>query len=293
METALIQQLEATGNYKIIKRFTPVDRYHEADGLDTKIGLYLDSETTGIDAASDKLIEVAMVPFEFHPSGKIYRVLPGYNGLQDPGIPIPADITKITGISDDMVAGQAIDLKQVAALLAEAVIVIAHNARFDRPFVEKLHPGFRDISWGCTFADVDWREEGIESAKLEYLAYKFGFYYEGHRATIDCQAGIHVLSQALPVTGEPVLKRLLDAARRTDYRLWAVNSPFEKKDVLRQRGYRWSSGEGDKPKAWFIDLPETRLEEELAYLDRDIYPGALKALPTQRINAKLRYSDRV
>ena len=179
MEEKLVNQLERTGDYRVIKRFVPVDRYHPDDDLKLKIGIYLDTETTGMDAGSDKIIELAMVPFEFHSSGRIYRVLPAYNSFQDPGIPIPDEITTITGITDEMVAGQSIDLEQITSMLSKAVIVIAHNAKFDRPFIERLHEGFKDISWGCSMSDIDWRAEGIESAKLEYLAYKYGFFFEG------------------------------------------------------------------------------------------------------------------
>ena len=56
--------------------------------------------------------------------------------------------------------------------------MIAHNARFDRPFVENLLDDFSDIAWGCSIADIDWNKEGFEGVKLEYLAYKFGFFYE-------------------------------------------------------------------------------------------------------------------
>jgi len=293
MDEELINQLEKTGDYRLIKRFVPVERYHPDDDLNPKMGIYLDTETTGIDSASDKIIELAMVPFEFHSSGKIYRVLPEYNSFQDPGIPIPDEITTITGITDEMVAGQSIDLDQVAAMLSQAVIVIAHNARFDRSFVERLYDGFKDISWGCSYADIGWAEEGIQSAKLEYLAYKYGFFFEGHRATIDCQAGIHILSQALLKTGEPVIKRLLDSARRADVRLWATNAPFDKKDDLKKRGYRWSSGEDGKPKAWYTDIPEEKIDEEKEYLNASIYTRPISDLPTTRITAKIRYSDRI
>lgn len=95
-----------------------------------------------------------MVSFEFDSMGNIYRILPAYNAFQDPGIPIPKNITKLTGITDDMVKDQAIDLGEVAALLSTCSIVIAHNAKFDRPFVENFFDGFKEMPWGCSFADV-------------------------------------------------------------------------------------------------------------------------------------------
>ena len=293
-EQEIIDKLTASGNYKVIKRFTPVDHYNKANqDVDLKIGVFLDTETTGMDPNIDKVIELAMVPFEFDSYGNIYRVLPEYNGLQDPGEHIPELITKITGISDDMVKGQSIDLKQVAKLISDAVIVIAHNARFDRPFCENLLDDFKDISWGCSIADVNWNAEGFEGVKLEFLAYKHGFFFEGHRATIDCQAGIEILSQTLPKSEVSVLKQLLDNARRTDVRLWADKAPFDMKDVLKRRGYRWSPGDNGKRKAWYKDLPEDKIDEEMLFLNEHVYPRAVGVLPTDRFNAKIRYSSRV
>lgn len=288
-----IDKLESSGDYRVIKRFVPVAHYNHSAPDDIKLGIYLDTETTGINSATNEIIELAMVPFEFDSSGKIYRVLPEYNSFQDPHKSIDEIITRVTGITDDMVRGQSIDLGQVSAMLKKAVIVIAHNARFDRAFVEKLSDDFKDISWGCSISDINWDDEGIGGVKLDYLAYKYGFFYDAHRATIDCQAGIEILSRNLPESGEPVLKRLLDSARRIDVRLWAENAPFDKKDILKERGYRWSSGHDGKPKAWYCDIHEENLADETRYLKEKIYPRDVGDLKVDRITAKQRYSNRV
>ena len=288
-----VKQLEASGDYRIIKRFSPVTAYHEDAGANKRIGIFLDTETTGLDPDSDKVIELAMVPFEFDAAGRIYRILPEYNGLNDPGMPIPEIVKQITGITDEMVKGQSLDLEAVKKMLSEAAIVIAHNARFDRPFCEDLLDEFKDISWACSIADINWNEEGIEGVKLEFLAYKYGFFFEGHRATIDCQAGIEILSKPLPESGELNLKRLLETARQTNIRLWAEGSPFEKKDELKKRNYRWSAGENGKRKAWYKDILEDELEDEMAYLNEHIYPRAVTELPMDKFNAMIRYSRRL
>jgi DNA polymerase III subunit epsilon len=51
--------------------------------------------------------------------------------------PIPAEITDLTGITDEMVLGHPIESEAVAAFAADAAIIIAHNANFDRKFVER------------------------------------------------------------------------------------------------------------------------------------------------------------
>jgi len=288
-----IKKLEDSGDYRVIKRFTPVDAYNEPNDANKRIGIFLDTETTGLDPDSDKVIELAMVPFEFDASGHIYRILPEYNGLNDPKMPIPEIAKQITGITDEMVQGQTIDLDEVKKMLSEAAIVIAHNARFDRPFCEDLLDEFKDISWACSIADINWNDEGIEGVKLEFLAYKYGFFFEGHRATIDCQAGIEILSKPLPESGVLSLARLLETARQTNLRLWAEGSPFEKKDELKKRNYRWSAGENGKRKAWYKDILESELDEEMAYLNEYIYPRPVAELPMDKFNATLRYSRRL
>jgi DNA polymerase-3 subunit epsilon len=287
------QKLEATGDYRIVKRFKPVSSYRQDNTTNKKIGIFLDTETTGLDSDLDSIIELAMVPFEFDTNGHIYRLLPEYNSLNDPGKSIPAIVTQLTGITDEMVKGQSINLDTVKNLLADAVIVIAHSARFDRPFCENLLDEFKDISWGCSVADINWQEEGMEGRKLEYLAYRYGFFFEGHRATIDCQAGIEILSRPLFNSGELALKRLLDNARRTDIRVWAEGAPFDMKDKLKKRGYRWSPGENGKRKSWYLDLSEDNLESEMNYLNANVYIREAGTLPTDRFNAKVRYSKRL
>ncbi len=285
-----IQVLEASDDYRVLKRLQVVDQYNAEDGSDKRIGIYLDVETTGMNADDDVVIELAMVPFEFNKAGQIFRVLEPYNAFQDPGCAIPAEITRITGITDEMVKGQSIDHEKISKMLSEAVIVIAHNAKFDRAFCENLDDAFKDISWACSISDINWNEEGMEGVKLEYLAYKYGFFYEGHRATIDCYAALEILSRPLPVSGELALKRLLDTARKATVRLWAVNAPFDKKDDLKARRYRWSDGSNGSTKAWYIDVSEDDYDDELVYLKDNIYPGNLPELPSLKITAKERYS---
>ena len=68
---------------------------------------------------------------------RIYKVLGSCEWFEDPGFSIPPEITKITGITDQMVTGHRIDDGAVDDLLSRVVLVIAHHADFDRRFLEK------------------------------------------------------------------------------------------------------------------------------------------------------------
>lgn len=72
--------------------------------------------------------------------------------------------------------------------------------------------------------DVDWAAEGYEGRKLSYLGMQAGFWFDGHRAADDCQAGIAILDRVLPVSGRPALAALLENARQIRCRIWAENA---------------------------------------------------------------------
>lgn len=59
---------------------------------------------------------------------------------------------------------------------------------------------------------------------------------------------------------------LYEASQRSRLRIHAENSPFEMKDHLKARGYRWPDGSDTLPKSWWIELPEERLDDELHFL---------------------------
>jgi DNA polymerase-3 subunit epsilon len=43
----------------------------------------------------------------------------------------------------------------VAALMKDVQVVIAHNAKFDRPFVEGRWPLFQHLNWACSINDIN------------------------------------------------------------------------------------------------------------------------------------------
>ncbi len=81
---------------------------------------------------------------------------------------------------------------------------------------------------------------------------------------------------------------LLENARTTDIKVSALGSPFESKDALRERGYRWNA---DK-KAWFRNLPGQQVAEEAAWLKLFVYGGKNFRLEHEKMTAKNRYSNR-
>lgn len=289
-QVALATDWLARGDYRVIRPLPTRTTYSDETPPERLITVaILDTETTGTAHDRDKIIELGMVLVELCPdTGQCYRIVEVFDELEDPGMPIPEESTRIHHISDAMVAGKQIDDRAVESLLANVALVIAHNAGFDRVFVEQRFPVFATKAWACSWAQIPWSAEGIGSAKLEFLAYTFGFHYTGHRAVTDCLALLEVLQQPLPASGAKAMQRLLQNARIAEIRLSALASPFATKDSLKARSYRWNA---DK-KAWSKCVPKNDLDDEVDWIKNAVYGGQPFRLELERMTALNRFSAR-
>ena len=270
-EEAMARHLDATGRYRVLRRLVPREIVTEARAEFPRQAVILDTETTGLNYRSDEIIEIGVIAFSFNDAGEIGDVTGVYGGLQQPTVPIPAEITRLTGITDDMVAGQVIDIARLKSLIEPADLIIAHNAGFDRPFCEAFSPIFVHKAWACSVSEIDWSGRGFEGSKLGYLIGQSGYFHEGHRAVDDCFALLEVLGQTRSGSTAAPFAELYQASQRSRVRIYAENSPFDMKDQLKTRGYRWSDGSDGRPKSWWVELPEEKLDEELHFLRTEIY----------------------
>jgi DNA polymerase-3 subunit epsilon len=249
----------------------------------------LDTETTGVIPEKDKIIELGIVLVQVCPkTGRAFSVTKVFDELEDPGFPIPEESTRIHNISNEMVAGKRINDRDIEALISNVALVVAHNAGFDRVFVENRFPIFATKAWACSFRQIPWGEEGIGSAKLEFLAYTFGFHYTGHRASTDCHALLEVLQNNLPISDQVAMHALLSNASFEDIKISALGSPFDSKDRLKERHYRWNP----ERKIWHKTVPKQDLDAEVSWLKQFVYAGKKFSLEFEKMNAMNRYSNR-
>ncbi|MFT2215448.1 3'-5' exonuclease [Rhizobium giardinii] len=281
----MVRHLEQSGNYRILRRLVPPPVASFPRAGFPRNGVIVDTETTGLNHRKDEVIEIGVIAFTFDDHGTIGDVTGVYGGLQQPTALIPSEITRLTGITDDMVAGQVIDLGQLSALIEPADLVIAHNAGFDRPFCEAFSPVFAGKPWACSVSEIDWASRGFEGTKLGYLIGQAGYFHDGHRAVDDCFALLEVLAQGGADLGRTPFAELYEASQRSRARIFAEHSPFDMKEHLKARGYRWSDGSDGRPKSWWIELAEDALDEELSYLRSEIYRWDEADPPIKRLTA--------
>lgn len=77
----------------------------------------------------------------------------------------------------------------------------------------------------------------------------------------DCLAGLFLLSLKLPASGARGMSVLLDSARKQHFAIRAVAAPFDFKDDLRKRGYRWDPCNAEREKAWWIIVDDAEAED--------------------------------
>lgn len=280
--------LSESPDYKVLRRLIPRTTFkHSLQGTLAK-GIAIDTETTSLNPETGKIIEIGLVSFEYDAlSCMPLRVLETYGALEDPGHPLSIETTDITGISDEMVNGQRIDDNVVKRMVADAQLVVAHNSSFDRPFLENRLPIFADLPWGCSLTDIDWKFENLGSRKLDYIAFKLGFFFDAHRAMEDSQALLEILTLPLPVSGKPGLKQVIDRVKQSEYAIFAMNSPYSTKDILKARQYRWDANK----KTWYRSVSGLKIfEEELRWLKEVVYGGKAATIEVQERSAKLRFS---
>jgi len=231
---------------------------------------FVDLETTGLDFASDEIIEIGIKTIAVNRLDySDFKEIKAYESYQDTEIDIIPEITQLTGITKEMVAGHSIDWAEVLEILSISDVVVAHNASFDRAFLEK-NIEFENI-WACSKDDINWKERGFLNTKLELLSIWHGFYYDSHRAMNDVNATIHLLLHP-SYENYPPLEELVENSRKQQHLIinkFPYNESFIK--MLKKRGgYRYNSSD----RSWRILIKDSKLlDTEVDWLKKNIYNG--------------------
>jgi DNA polymerase-3 subunit epsilon len=99
---------------------------------------------------------------------------------------------------------------------------------------------------------------------------------------------LEVLQTDLPISGSKPLKILADKSLTIDLRLWAIKAPFESKDYLKERGYRWHV----ERKTWYTELSEEALDQETRWLREKVYEHNVFKIEREIIDSYRRFSSR-
>lgn len=266
----LARLLSSHPDYRVLKAIDPeagVDRLC-APAPGQRVAAVVDTETTGLDLSADRIIEVAIQRFTFDAGHRIIEIERPRSWLEDPERPLLDSITRLTGLSDSDLKGQRFDDEAIVGMIGGADIVIAHNAAFDRPFLDRRFPDLDGLPWACSLSQIDWRSLGFDGRALSHLLLQSGRFFQGHRAGNDTNALATLLGTSAG-DGRTVLAHLLESCERDTVRIEATGAPFEAKDGLKARGYRWNAAR----RVWWRELNAAEATSERTWLDQHVYRG--------------------
>ncbi len=146
-----------------------------------------DIETTGLDSHSARIIEIGAVKI------KEGEVIDRMDIFVDPEMPIPEEITNLTSITDEMVAGAPKEREAVEEFLRFAgdTMLIAHNANFDVGFI-RVAAARHGLPFDNTYLDTlglskyvnsDLRKHNLAAIAKHYALDDF----HHHRASDDAE----------------------------------------------------------------------------------------------------------
>ena len=153
-----------------------------------------DIETTGFSAENDRIIEIGAVRVE---KGEITDK---FSVFVNPQLPIPFEIEKLTGISDEMVMNEPAIEEILPQFLdfCKGAVMVAHNAGFDMSFIRK---NSERQGLPCEFTVVDTVALArillpqLNRYKLDNVAKALNVSLENHHRAVDdagCTAEIFV-----------------------------------------------------------------------------------------------------
>lgn len=198
-----------------------------ASAFDTTVFTVFDTETTGLEPRSCRVVEAGGLRFD--EQGVIAR----FNTLINPETTMPSEVTKINGITDEMLKGQPVAAVVFPDFLhfIGKTILIAHNASFDINFINaelsrlSLPPlQNRVIDTLLLAKDVF---PGLPKYSLQQLAIRFGINAkDAHRAEDDARVCMELflvcvkaLKERCPKTdsSQPVLEPVSQAQSQSRY----------------------------------------------------------------------------
>ncbi|WP_422486803.1 PolC-type DNA polymerase III [Gudongella sp. DL1XJH-153] len=182
----------------------------ELDGRGLDDFVVFDLETTGLSPKNDRITEIGAVKIQ---NGEI---VDSFSQLINPQMPIPELITKLTGITDDMVSDKPLIESVLPQFhdFIEGSVLVAHNASFDMGFIREA---FESIDIHLQNPVMDTLElsramfPAMKSHKLNLVAKQLKVELKNHhRAVDDAVATANILLRILELLTDRNLEELKD-----------------------------------------------------------------------------------
>jgi DNA polymerase III subunit epsilon len=201
--------------------------------------LIIDTETTGLDAKRDWIIEIGAVLYSVTHRTTLFQfstLLNAPDNAAEHINRIPAAV-----LPEICINTQQIFIDTLQQLAQAANYAIAHNAAFDEQWFDGSHlPILNNIAaeplkWLCTLEDFTFPQQTRQGESLVNLALNHGIgVSSAHRALTDCQLIAALFDRMDDLEG------MINKADRPKA-LYKAQVPYEKKDLAKTAGFKWNA----------------------------------------------------
>lgn len=280
-------------NHKIFTRvpeqFTTIESAHRKFHF-----AIIELETLGPDPKKHPILEIGILKGCFTAEEGITEILSHYWSLNDPLAPLPEAIAHSLGMTDQTVNGQYIDWQQVLELIQDCDLIICHNSRVKRSFLEMQTPDYiqekcKELPFACTLKDIHWAAKGLDATNLRLLSYDLGYFYENKQSLNHCWALLNMLNQ---ISG--AFTELKNAVKKRTIILCIVDNKLDRNSLLKLSKYSYTDGSRRFPKCWWAMIDEEALDTEMRFLEKEVLADKVLAnsVTCYLIPSKMKHSSR-
>ena len=217
--------------------------------------LIIDTETSGLDPAVDRVVELAAILYSVEHQTILYQM----SSICESQTNDAERINRIPvgALQEAMPALEAHSIALFTAMAKEAHYAVAHNADFDKQwFIGAAGSALvnsetqQPLRWLRTMSDFNWPQQNKPGDSLVNLALAHGIgVSSAHRALADCQ----LIAALFDRVSKEELIAMLSAALVPRY-LYKANVSFNEKDLAKDAGFKWQP----EKKQWVRKLTEVQ-----------------------------------
>jgi DNA polymerase III epsilon subunit-like protein len=221
----------------------------------------MDLETSGLLPETDRIIEVGACVYEWDTKMPMQILSELVDPCMDNGdFVLPPEITAITGITDVALGRYGAFEKDVLHRLTQMATLsqyyVAHNAEFDRGFIEAAYRRHGmtmvELPWLDSMSDVRF-PESIKTRNLKHLAAEHNFLPGfSHRSLFDVMTMLKIMES---YDLEAIIARSKEPMVYVQ-----ANVTFSDNQKAKDFKFRWAP----KQKIWWKQMKASDLEEEKA-----------------------------